>query len=46
MSRINFDACASEKKLITVPGAGHGLCYSVAPEEYLQALRDFFDHRL
>lgn len=42
MSRQNFDACSGVKKLVTVPGAGHGLCYFVQPEEYLQAVRDFF----
>ena len=42
MSRANFEACASRKMLVTVPGAGHGLSYPVAPEVYLQALRDFF----
>ena len=43
MSRENYAACASRKHLMTVPGAGHGLCYIIAPEEYLQALREFFD---
>ena len=42
MSRENYDACASRKMLVTVPGAGHGLSYPVAPEVYLNALRDFF----
>ena len=43
MSRINYEACASEKKLlVTVPGAGHGLSYPVNPERYLGALREFF----
>ena len=42
MSRVNFDACASRKHLVTVPGAGHGLSYPVDPERYLTELRDFF----
>lgn len=42
MSRINYEACASRKMLVTVPGAGHGLSYPVAPETYLNALKDFF----
>ncbi len=42
MSKINFDACTAKKQLITVPGAGHGLSYLVAPEKYLTALDDFF----
>ena len=42
MSRISYEACASRKKLVTVPGAGHGLCYPVAPETYMEAAREFF----
>ncbi len=42
MSKINFDACTSRKMLVTIPNAGHGLCYPVAPEKYLKALEDFF----
>ena len=42
MSVRNFEVCASEKRLVTVPGAGHGLCYPVEPERYLSELRDFF----
>lgn len=42
MSRINFDACAARKKLVTIPGAGHGLSYPVAPRVYLTALKEFF----
>ncbi len=42
MSRINYEACASRKKLVTIPEAGHGLSYPVAPEYYLDSLREFF----
>lgn len=43
MSAANYDACqAPRKKLVTIPGAGHGLCYPVAPEHYLQVLREFW----
>ncbi len=43
MSQENFEACTSKrKKLCTVPGAGHVLCYPVSPKEYLQTLRDFW----
>ena len=42
MSRINYEACASKKKLVIVPRAGHGLSYPVAPDVYLDALREFF----
>lgn len=41
MSQENYDACSAAKKLVLVPGAGHGLGYLVEPEKYLQALRDF-----
>lgn len=42
MSRITYDACPTRKQLVTVPGAGHGLSYPIAPKEYLDALQDFF----
>ena len=42
MSRDNYEACQSRKLLLTVPGAGHGLAYPVAPQQYLTALRNFF----
>lgn len=42
MSRACFEACASKKKLVTVPGAGHGLAYLVDPELYLTSLAEFF----
>lgn len=43
MSQQNFDACNSPKKLVTISGAGHGLSYPVAPEKYLNALKEFFE---
>ena len=43
MSRVNYDACPSPKELYTVPGAGHGLAYPAAPEEYLRQVSAFFD---
>lgn len=42
MSRAMYEACTSRKKLVTIPGAGHGLSYPVDPEGYLSALRKFF----
>ena len=42
MSRENYEACASRKKLVTIPKAGHGLSFPVAQEAYLDALADFF----
>ena len=43
MSRINYEACTARKRLVTVPGADHGLSYPVEPERYLTALREFFE---
>jgi len=42
MSRAMYAACVSRKKLVTVPNAGHGLSYPMAPKAYLDALNDFF----
>jgi len=42
MSQENFDACASRKALVTIPGAGHGLCYPVDRDRYVKTLADFF----
>ena len=42
MSRINYEACASRKMLVTIPGAGHGLSYPVDPQKYLQIAGSFF----
>ena len=46
MSEENYSACASRKKLVTVPGAGHGLSYPVAPDAYIDAVREFFGPEL
>lgn len=42
MSRINYEACAARKMLVTVAGAGHGLSYPMEPERYLSSLKAFF----
>ena len=42
MSKRCFDACASRKRLEIVHGAGHGLSYPVAGEDYRVAVREFF----
>ncbi len=42
MSKTLYEACSSRKELITIPGAGHGLSYPVAPEHYISTLRQFF----
>lgn len=42
MSRINYELCASKnKKLLTVPNAGHGISYMEDKELYLKEVRDF-----
>ena len=41
MSKVNFEACTSPKRLVTVPGAGHGLSFPVNEEQYLTELRQF-----
>jgi len=41
MSRINYDACASPKRMVVISGAGHGLCYPVDPDGYVAALKEF-----
>ena len=43
MSREVYAACQSRKRLVTVPGADHGLCFPKDPEGYLTAMREFFD---
>lgn len=42
MSREMYEACPTKKQLVTVPGAGHGLSYPVAPQAYLDAMHEFF----
>ena len=42
MSRRNFDACHSRKRLVEIPNAVHGLSYPVDPETYIQEAYSFF----
>lgn len=42
MSRENYASCASAKRIVTVPGAGHGLSYPVDEKNYLKEVADFF----
>lgn len=46
MSRRNYEACAAQKKLWTVPGAGHGLSILVDKPGYMRELKEFFDSLL
>jgi fermentation-respiration switch protein FrsA (DUF1100 family) len=42
MSERLYGLCSSaHKKFVSVPGAGHGLSFSVDEENYLRALREF-----
>ncbi len=44
MSVDNYNTCVSEyKKLVTVEGAGHALCYPVNMKQYTDALEEFFN---
>ena len=43
MSRRNYEACTANKKIWTVPGAGHGLSILVDKPGYMRELREFFD---
>lgn len=43
MSRENFDACASPKRLVTIPGAGHAVAYYVDIPAYEKAVTEFLD---
>lgn len=43
MSLENYEACTSDKRMVTIAGAGHGLCYPVDPEGYLAAMREFLE---
>ncbi len=42
MSQEVYDVCPTPKKLVTVPGAGHGLAYLVDNEKYFQSVVEFF----
>ena len=42
MTYQNYKACASEKRLLIVPGAGHGESYYLEPDNYEQAVLQFW----
>ena len=42
MSQRNYNACATKKKIHFIQGAGHGLSYPVAPDEYVAVMKTFF----
>ncbi len=43
MSLQNYEACTSDKRMVSVPNAAHGLCFPVDEESYLREMRRFFD---
>ena len=42
MSKRNYEACVSRKKLVIIEGAGHGLAFPVAQEKYVNEIKEFF----
>lgn len=42
MSVANYNACSTKKRLVTVPGAEHGLSFLADREAYIAAVKDFF----
>ena len=41
MSRRLYEVCVSQKKFVTIAGAGHGLAFPTDPELYLRSLAEF-----
>lgn len=41
MSEENFSECKSDKKLVKIAGAGHGVSYLMAPEYYEEQVKEF-----
>lgn len=41
MSEENYRECASHKRFVTMSEAGHGMCYLVEPQRYLEELKGF-----
>ena len=42
MTYENYKACSGPRKLLVVPGAGHGESYLKDPEGYRRAMLDFW----
>lgn len=43
MSVKLYMACNSKKKIVTIPKSGHGLCYLVDPDKYVNELKKFIE---
>ena len=44
MSRENYEACSSEKKLVLIEGAFHATSYYIDFEKYTKALKEFVEN--
>ena len=45
MGEQNFNACAApKKKFVVIKGAGHGVAFPAAPEEYIAQVKEFFSY--
>ena len=42
MSQKIYEANSNNNKLVIIPNAGHGLCYLVDSELYINSLKEFF----
>ncbi len=42
MSKINYQACSSEKQLLIIDDADHGRSFKTDPDQYLKTMLDFF----
>jgi len=42
MTYQNYIACTAPKRLLIVPGAGHGVSYLVERNRYEEAIKDFW----
>ena len=41
MSVAMYEACTTQKKMVTIKGAGHGLAFPVDRKGYVDALHEF-----
>lgn len=46
MTQQGFDACTSEKELLLIEGAGHGVSFLVAKETYIKSVIAFLEKHL
>lgn len=46
MSQACYDACATQKKILLVEGAGHGLSHCVDSKSYTAAVEEFLDNTI